>query len=60
MFTKKLRFFGQILHPQWPAQPPKMGQKMAFVLHNILEVLEPMLGRPFEKESITTMIPKIW
>jgi hypothetical protein len=25
--------------------------------HNILE---PMLGRPSEKESKTTMIPKIW
>jgi hypothetical protein len=30
MFTKNLRFFGQILHPQWPAQCPKMGQKRAF------------------------------
>jgi hypothetical protein len=27
MFTKNLRFFGQILHPQWPAQIPKMGPK---------------------------------
>jgi hypothetical protein len=22
-----LRFLGQILHPQWPAQTPKIGQK---------------------------------
>jgi hypothetical protein len=29
MFTKNLRFFGQILHPQWPAQTSKMGQKWA-------------------------------
>jgi hypothetical protein len=28
MFTKNLRFFGQVLHPQWPDQTPKMGQKM--------------------------------
>jgi hypothetical protein len=28
-----LRFFGQILHPQWPAQISKMGQKMDFVLY---------------------------
>jgi hypothetical protein len=27
MFTKNLRFFGQILHPQWAAQTPKTGQK---------------------------------
>jgi hypothetical protein len=32
MFTKKLRFFGQILHQQWAAQTPKTGQKRAFVL----------------------------
>jgi hypothetical protein len=32
MFTKNLRFFGQILHPQWPAQTSKMGQKMGSVL----------------------------
>jgi hypothetical protein len=32
MFTKNLRFFGQILHPQWVAQTPKTGQKRAFVL----------------------------
>jgi hypothetical protein len=29
---KNLRFFGQILHPQWVAQTPKTGQKRAFVL----------------------------
>jgi hypothetical protein len=23
MFTKNLRFFGQTLHPQWPAQTSK-------------------------------------
>jgi hypothetical protein len=27
MFTENLRFFGQILHLQWPAQTSKMGQK---------------------------------
>jgi hypothetical protein len=27
-----LRNFGQILHPQWPAQTSKMDQKMALVL----------------------------
>jgi hypothetical protein len=32
MFTKNLRFFGQILHLQWVAQTPKTGQKSAFVL----------------------------
>jgi hypothetical protein len=36
LFTKYLRFFDQILHPQWPAQTskngPKMGQKRALVL----------------------------
>jgi hypothetical protein len=32
MFTKNLRFFGQILHPQWAAQTPKTSQKRAFVL----------------------------
>jgi hypothetical protein len=32
MFTKNFRFFGQILHPQWPAECPKTGQKRAFVL----------------------------
>jgi hypothetical protein len=31
MFTKNLRFFGQILHPQWPVQTSKMGQKMGSV-----------------------------
>jgi hypothetical protein len=31
MFTENLRFFGQILHPQWPAQTSKMGQKWDFV-----------------------------
>jgi hypothetical protein len=29
---QNLRFFGQILYPQWPAQTLKMGQKMDFVL----------------------------
>jgi hypothetical protein len=24
---ENLRFFGQILHPQWPIQTSKMGQK---------------------------------
>jgi hypothetical protein len=32
IFTNNLRFFGQIWHPQWPVQTPKMGQKMNFVL----------------------------
>jgi hypothetical protein len=32
MFIKKLRFFEQILHPQWPAQTSKMGQKLDFIL----------------------------
>jgi hypothetical protein len=32
IFIKNLRFFGQILHLQWPAQCPKMGQKRASVL----------------------------
>jgi hypothetical protein len=32
MFTENLRFFGQILHPQWPAQTSKMGQKIGSVL----------------------------
>jgi hypothetical protein len=32
MFTKNLRFFGQILHPQWPAQTSEMGQKRALGL----------------------------
>jgi hypothetical protein len=32
MFTENLRFFGQILHPQWPAQTSKMGPKTALVL----------------------------
>jgi hypothetical protein len=32
MFTENLRFFGQILHPQWLAQTSKMGEKRAFVL----------------------------
>jgi hypothetical protein len=32
MFTENLRFFGQILHPQWPAQTSEMGQNMALVL----------------------------
>jgi hypothetical protein len=32
MFTKNLRFFRQILHPQWLVQTSKMGQKMDFVL----------------------------
>jgi hypothetical protein len=32
MFTKNLRFFGQILHPKWAAQTPKIGQKRAFIL----------------------------
>jgi hypothetical protein len=27
MFTKNLRFFGQVSHPQWAAQTPKTGQK---------------------------------
>jgi hypothetical protein len=30
MFTKNLRFFGQILHLQWAAQTPEIGQKRAF------------------------------
>jgi hypothetical protein len=29
MFTRNLRFFGQILHPQWPAQTSKKPEKMA-------------------------------
>jgi hypothetical protein len=32
MFIENLRFFGQILYPQWPAQTSKMGQKRALVL----------------------------
>jgi hypothetical protein len=32
MFTKNLRFFEQILHPQWPTQTSKMGKKLALVL----------------------------
>jgi hypothetical protein len=32
MFTKNLIFFEQILHPQWPVQTSKMGQKTALVL----------------------------
>jgi hypothetical protein len=27
MFTENLRFFGKILHPQWPVQTSKIGQK---------------------------------
>jgi hypothetical protein len=27
MFTENLRFLGQILHPQWPAQTFKNGPK---------------------------------
>jgi hypothetical protein len=27
MFTENLRFFGQILHPQWPGQTSKNGPK---------------------------------
>jgi hypothetical protein len=27
MFIENLRFFEQILHPQWHAQTSKMGQK---------------------------------
>jgi hypothetical protein len=32
MFSKNLRFFGQILYPQWRVQTSKMGKKMALVL----------------------------
>jgi hypothetical protein len=32
MFTENVRFFGQILHPQWLAQTSKMGLKTALVL----------------------------
>jgi hypothetical protein len=35
MFTKNLRFFGQILHPQWPTQTSKMGLKTALVLQGL-------------------------
>jgi hypothetical protein len=31
MFIENLRFFRQILHPQWPTQTSKMGQKLDFV-----------------------------
>jgi hypothetical protein len=31
MFTENLRFFGQILHPQWPAYISKMNQKKGLV-----------------------------
>jgi hypothetical protein len=29
MFTKNLIFFGQILHPQWPAQTSNFRQNAA-------------------------------
>jgi hypothetical protein len=29
---QNLRFFGQVLHPQWPARTSKMGQKLDFGL----------------------------
>jgi hypothetical protein len=35
MFTENLRLFGQILHPQWPTQTSKMGQKLDFVLQEL-------------------------
>jgi hypothetical protein len=31
MFTENFRFFGQILHPQWPTRTSKTGQKLDFV-----------------------------
>jgi hypothetical protein len=35
MFTKNLRFFGQILDPQWLAQTSKMGQKNGLYLSGV-------------------------
>ena len=32
MFTENLRFFEQILHPQWLARTSKMGQKLLCLL----------------------------
>jgi hypothetical protein len=32
---QKFEIFGQILHPQWPAQTSKMGKKMALVLEGL-------------------------
>jgi hypothetical protein len=43
MFTKNLRFFGEILHPQWPAQTPNMGPKMNFVLYRLRRMESVML-----------------
>jgi hypothetical protein len=38
MLIKKKKFFGQILHPQWPAQTSKIGQKIDFVLEGLIVV----------------------
>jgi hypothetical protein len=45
MFTKNLRFFGQVLHPQWPAQTSKMGQKLDFVFWGLIQY--PILSLEF-------------
>jgi hypothetical protein len=40
MFTKNLRFFGQTLHPQWPAQTskkPEMASRTLGVNLNCLK-----------------------
>jgi hypothetical protein len=32
---QNFEIFGQILHPQWPTQTPKMGQKIDYVLYGL-------------------------
>jgi hypothetical protein len=40
MFTENLRYFGQILHPQWLAQTSKIGQKRALNTELAIYALE--------------------
>jgi hypothetical protein len=35
MFSKNLRFFGQILHPQWPAQTSKKPVKWPLGVNDV-------------------------
>jgi hypothetical protein len=56
MFTKNLKFFGQILHPQWPAQTSNMGHKMDF----ILVLLQACNSLTKYRQTVTKFIIGFW
>jgi hypothetical protein len=59
MFTENFRFLGQILHPQWPAQTSKIGQKLDFVLLGLKSRLSKNLLGHNKKGAYVTWLFKL-